>query len=117
MDSYTGACLSPVPDFDICIALGSYKPSHFLQPAASSFAQLVCADIGLDPSARALHPLPKPLLSAPTADSHQYNRGLAAVAGGFMPCASILAAEAAARTRACTGPFWHLPSGGIGKSV
>src|SRR3546814_2293516 len=76
MDSDTGACLSPVPDFDICIALGSYKPSHFLQPAASRFAQLVCADIGIDPSASALHLLPKPLLSAPTADSHKYNRGL-----------------------------------------
>src|SRR3546814_4942045 len=83
MDSDTGACLSPVPDFDICIALGSYKPSHFLQPAASRFAQLVCADIGIDPSASALHLLPKPLLSAPTADSHKYNRGLAAVVGGF----------------------------------
>src|SRR3546814_362001 len=55
MDSDRGACLSPVPDFDICIALGSYKPSHFLQPAASRFAQLVCADIGIDPSASALH--------------------------------------------------------------
>src|SRR3546814_5828858 len=52
------------------------------------------------PSASALHMLPKPLLSAPTADSHKYNRGLAAVVGGFMPGASILAAEAAARTGA-----------------
>lgn len=99
MDSDTGTCLSSVPHFDLCITLGSYKPSHFLQPGAGHFGQFVCADIGIDALGGALHLLPKPRLFAPTAASHKYNRGLVAVVGGFMPGASILAAEAAA----CSG--------------
>lgn len=100
MDSDTGACLSPVPMFDLCIALGSYKLSHLLQPAASRFHDRVCADIGIDAAGGALHLLEKPRLAAPSAASHKYNRGLVAIVGGFMAGASILAAEAAARAGA-----------------
>ncbi|MBK5264929.1 MAG: NAD(P)H-hydrate dehydratase [Alphaproteobacteria bacterium] len=100
MDSDTGACLSPVPHFDLCITLGAYKVSHFLQPGASCFAQLVCADIGIDASGGALHRLSRPNIAAPSAASHKYNRGLAAIVGGYMAGAGILAAEAAARTGA-----------------
>ncbi|HKR16871.1 NAD(P)H-hydrate dehydratase [Rhizorhapis sp.] len=100
MDSNSGKCLSPVPVFDLCITLGSYKPSHFLQPGASRFHDLVCADIGIDASGGSLHSLAKPRLQAPTADSHKYNRGLTAIVGGYMAGASILAAEAAARAGA-----------------
>jgi hydroxyethylthiazole kinase-like uncharacterized protein yjeF len=102
MDSDTGACLSPVPIFDLCISLGSYKLSHFLQPGASRFHDLVCADIGIDidASGGAVHLLEKPAIQAPSAVSHKYSRGLVAIVGGFMPGASILAAEAAARAGA-----------------
>jgi len=100
MDSDTGACLSPVPIFDLCITLGSYKLSHFLQPGASRFHDLVCAGIGIDVSGGTVHLLEKPVIQAPGADSHKYNRGLVAIVGGFMPGASILAAEAAARAGA-----------------
>lgn len=97
MDSDTGACLSPVPVFDLNIALGSYKPSHFLQPGAGRFHDLVRADIGIDCSGGALHLLGRPRIVGPTAESHKYSRGLTAIVGGYMPGASILAAEAAAR--------------------
>lgn len=100
MDSDTGACLSPVPLFDLCIALGSYKRSHFLQPGASRFRSLVCADIGIDASGGVLYLLEKPRLEGPAATAHKYSRGLAAIVGGHMPGASTLAAEAAARAGA-----------------
>lgn len=100
MDSDSGACLSPVPTFDLCIALGGYKLSHLLQPGASRFHDLVCAEIGIDASGGSLHLLEKPQIEAPTAASHKYNRGLVAIVGGFMAGASILAAEAAARAGA-----------------
>lgn len=100
MDSDTGACLSPVPVFDLCLALGSFKPSHLLQPGASRFHSLVCADIGIEASGGALHLLAKPRLQGPAATAHKYSRGLAAIVGGHMPGASTLAAEAAARAGA-----------------
>lgn len=100
MDSDAGACLSPVPVFDLCIALGSYKPTHFLQPGASRFRSLVCADIGIDASGGVLHLLEKPHLQGPAATAHKYSRGLVAIVGGHMSGASILAADAAARAGA-----------------
>lgn len=100
MDSDTGACLSPVPVFDLCITLGGYKVSHFLQPGGSRFRDLVRADIGIDCSGGALGLLERPRIAGPTPESHKYNRGLAAILGGYMPGASILAAEAAARAGA-----------------
>lgn len=100
MDSDTGACLSPVPVFDLCITLGSYKVSHFLQPGASRFHDLVCADIGIDCSGGSLHLLGRPHIQGPMAESHKYSRGLAAIVGGYMAGASILAAEAATRAGA-----------------
>lgn len=111
MDSDTGACLSPVPVFDLCIALAAYKLSHFLQPGASRFHDLVCADIGIDCSGGTLHVLGKPRIAAPTAESHKYSRGLAAIVGGYMPGASILAAEAAARAGAGYVKFLGKASG------
>jgi hydroxyethylthiazole kinase-like uncharacterized protein yjeF len=96
----TGACLSAVPHFDLCIAVGALKPAHVLRPAAGCFDRLVCADIGIGaPNART-HRLPAPDFPAPLADVHKYSRGLVAILGGAMPGATALSAAAAARSGA-----------------
>ncbi|MEJ7934925.1 NAD(P)H-hydrate dehydratase [Sphingobium sp. AN558] len=95
VDSDSGAILSPVPRFDVCIALGALKPAHLLYPAAGQAARIVCADIGI--RARGdCHRLAAPAIAAPGPDAHKYNRGLVAVVAGVMPGASLLAARAAA---------------------
>ena len=92
----TGAALSPVPHFDICIALGAWKWAHMLRPAAALWNRMVCCDIGIPvPDAR-VQRIARPHLSAPADDAHKYARGLVAVIAGEMAGASALAAEAAA---------------------
>ncbi|MDI1295407.1 MAG: NAD(P)H-hydrate epimerase, partial [bacterium] len=44
----SGALLSPVPCFDVCIALGALKPAHVLHPAAGRANRLICANIGIN---------------------------------------------------------------------
>lgn len=99
VDSDSGALLSAVPHFSICIALGALKPAHLLYPAAGHVRQLICADIGI-PASDLVHRLMPPRLTAPGPDDHKYRRGLVAVVGGTMAGASILAAQAAARSGA-----------------
>lgn len=94
-----GALLSPVPRFDVCIALGAYKPAHLLHPAAGRIGRLVLADLGIA-VASAVRRLEAPALRAPDADAHKYTRGLVAIIGGGMPGASMLAAVAAAHSGA-----------------
>ncbi|MBB3980555.1 hydroxyethylthiazole kinase-like uncharacterized protein yjeF [Sphingobium fontiphilum] len=91
----SGALLSPVPDYDLCIALGAWKPAHWLQPAAGTVRQAVLADIGIACDDR-VHALMPPRLKAPGADAHKYRRGLVAVVGGAMAGAGRLASRAAA---------------------
>lgn len=95
VDSDSGALLSAVPRFGVCIALGAFKPAHLLYPAADRFARLVRADIGIDAGSDC-HRLAAPAIAAPGPGAHKYNRGLVAIIGGAMPGASILAARAAA---------------------
>ncbi|HEX7820379.1 MAG TPA: NAD(P)H-hydrate epimerase, partial [Sphingobium sp.] len=97
VDSDTGALLSAVPRFDICLAIGVLKPAHLLYPAADSFGALLPVPIGLDAGDAACHMLTAPLLSRPASDAHKYRRGLVAIVAGRMAGASALAAEAAAR--------------------
>ena len=108
VDTDSGALLSPVPQFGICIALGALKPAHVLHPAAGSFGRLICADIGVAAGGQAQRLAP-PHLEAPTAADHKYSRGLVAVVGGSMAGAGQLAAEAAARSGA--GMVRHLVTG------
>lgn len=91
----SGALLSDVPRFGLCIALGALKPAHCLYPAADRFDRLVCTDIGI-PASSVVHRLAPPILAAPWHDSHKYTRGLVGVIGGAMAGASLLAARAAA---------------------
>jgi hydroxyethylthiazole kinase-like uncharacterized protein yjeF len=97
VESDTAALLSPVPCFDICLALGVLKPAHVLLPAAERARSLVHVPIGLDAADAPVRVLAAPRLSVPAADAHKYKRGLVAVVAGPMAGASALAAEAAAR--------------------
>lgn len=99
VDTDAGACLSPVPHFGICIALGAFKPAHLLYPAAACARRVIFADIGI-PASGIVHCLTPPRLHGPGVSEHKYGRGLVAVIGGTMPGASLLAAQAAARSGA-----------------
>jgi hydroxyethylthiazole kinase-like uncharacterized protein yjeF len=100
IDSDTGACLSPVPRFKLCIALGALKPAHLLFPSAGRFAQLYYADIGLVADRDAARMLEAPSLWPPPDNAHKYTRGLVAVLGGEMSGAAALSAYAAAASGA-----------------
>ncbi|MEJ7926560.1 NAD(P)H-hydrate dehydratase [Sphingobium sp. AN641] len=95
VDSDSGAMLSAIPRYDLCIALGAWKPAHVLYPAAGRVARPVLADIGIDTGDRVARLAP-PRIAAPGHSAHKYSRGLVAVLGGAMPGASLLAARAAA---------------------
>lgn len=99
VETDSGAFLSAVPRFGVCIALGALKPAHLLQPAAGHMARVVVADIGIGASGK-VHRLEPPRLSAPGAAAHKYRRGLVGVVGGMMPGAALLASAAAARSGA-----------------
>lgn len=87
--------LSPVPRFDLCLALGVLKPAHVLLPAADRVRSLVHLPIGLGAGRATTRTLAAPHLSAPARDAHKYTRGLVAVVAGRMAGASALAARAA----------------------
>lgn len=99
VDSDRGACLNEIAKFDITIALGAFKPSHFLEPARSKMGDLVGIDIGIAADSK-LGILPKPRLSGPTAQDHKYSRGLVAVVAGAMAGAAQLTAMAAQKSGA-----------------
>lgn len=99
VSSDDGIILSPVPAFELTIALGALKPSHLLRPAAGLMGRIVVADIGI-PVAGTLTAIARPHLPSPTADEHKYSRGLVAIVAGEMPGAARLAALGAARVGA-----------------
>lgn len=99
VDSDSGAILSPVPVYDLTIALGAWKWAHFMMPAAQYMGALEKVGIGLDVSISDAFPpvlkLTRPQLSSPAPDAHKYTRGLVAIVAGAMPGAAMLAALAA----------------------
>jgi len=94
-----GRLLSPVPDFDVTLALGAAKPAHLLQPGARCCGAVRLIDIGVTAATDAAV-LARPSLSAPGPDSHKYNRGMVVVIGGAMAGAALLASTAAMRAGA-----------------
>jgi hydroxyethylthiazole kinase-like uncharacterized protein yjeF len=92
-----GALLSPVPDYDLTVALGSLKPAHLLQPSASRCGLVAVADIGIDIPVGLTGEIARPKLAAPLPSDNKYSRGMVAVAAGEMPGAALLAAMAAQR--------------------
>jgi hydroxyethylthiazole kinase-like uncharacterized protein yjeF len=104
VETDSGALLSPVPDYDLTVALGVLKPAHLLQPAARHMGRLAVADIGLEADSR-LTDIARPDLPQPGPDDHKYSRGMAAFIEGALPGAAALAASAA--TRAGVGCVLH----------
>ncbi|NNM76258.1 NAD(P)H-hydrate dehydratase [Sphingomonas sp. ID1715] len=94
VETDTGACLSPVPAFDLTVTFGCLKPAHRLYPAAGRCGRIVTVDIGVDARSNLIE-VAQPTLAAPGPDDHKYTRGLVAVVGGAMPGAGELAATAA----------------------
>jgi hydroxyethylthiazole kinase-like uncharacterized protein yjeF len=94
-----GACLSPVPDFAVTLALGAVKPAHLLHPAAARCGSVRLIDLGIEAGGPATV-LARPSLVAPGPEDHKYSRGMVAVVAGAMPGAAALAAIAAGRAGA-----------------
>jgi hydroxyethylthiazole kinase-like uncharacterized protein yjeF len=99
VESDHGTCFNDIPGFDMTIALGAFKPSHFLEPARSKMGHLVGIDIGITADSN-LGILPKPRLSGPTSQDHKYSRGLVAIVAGAMHGAAQLTAMAAQKSGA-----------------
>ncbi|AMO71730.1 bifunctional ADP-dependent NAD(P)H-hydrate dehydratase/NAD(P)H-hydrate epimerase [Sphingorhabdus sp. M41] len=99
VESDHGKLLNDIPQFDTTIALGAFKPSHFLEPARSKMGNLVGIDIGVTADSD-LAILSKPRIAAPTSRDHKYSRGLVAVVAGAMPGAAQLTAMAAQKSGA-----------------
>lgn len=99
IETNSGALLSPVPEFDVTVALGALKPAHLLQPSASYLGRVMLDGIGVETSS-SLKLLDRPKLAVPAPGDHKYSRGYVLVAGGAMPGAASLAAHAAMRSGA-----------------
>ncbi|MEP2988930.1 MAG: NAD(P)H-hydrate dehydratase [Parasphingorhabdus sp.] len=93
-DSDTGHLLNDIPDFDMTIALGATKPSHYIEPARSKSGSVLPVNIGIDAVSDA-RVLSKPLISRPKSMDHKYTRGLVAIVAGEMHGAAKLTALAA----------------------
>ena len=106
VETDTGALLVPAEQQErarrcsLTLALGAWKPAHFLMPAAERMGRLELVDIGVTPPAAAARSLGRPPLSAPDAACHKYSRGLVVVVGGPMAGAAQLACTAALRAGA-----------------
>jgi ADP-dependent NAD(P)H-hydrate dehydratase / NAD(P)H-hydrate epimerase len=92
-----GALLGAVQRCDLTLALGAWKPAHFLMPAMDRLGETRLVEIGVDPLEHAAVVFPRPRFSPPARDAHKYTRGLVGVVAGEMPGAAILAATAAMR--------------------
>jgi ADP-dependent NAD(P)H-hydrate dehydratase / NAD(P)H-hydrate epimerase len=97
--SDSGACLTPLPHFDITVALGALKPAHILLPAAAHCGAVQLADIGIAVDT-SMTTLPRFFPQLPDADRHKYTRGQVLVIGGAMGGAGALTAAAALRAGA-----------------
>lgn len=84
-----------LPDWHLTLALGAWKPAHFLLPAAPTMGELRLVPIGVMDLPEAGRLIGRPRLAAPAADAHKYKRGLLGVVAGAMPGAALLAACAA----------------------
>lgn len=91
---------SGLPAYDLTLALGAWKYAHWLMPSAPQMGARRLVSIGVAAVDGAADLVGKPSFSAPDVDAHKYSRGLAAVLGGAMPGAGLLACEAAMRAGA-----------------
>lgn len=99
IDTDKGEILSPVSAYDLTIALGAFKPAHYLMPACALMGDLVGVDIGIN-AASPIRLLGRPSIKPPTSGDHKYTRGLVAIVAGQMPGAAKLTALAAQKSGA-----------------
>ncbi len=101
VESDSGALLNDrLPDFDVTLALGAWKFAHWRLPARAKMGSKKLVPIGVAPTPGAAECIGRPKLAPPAVDSHKYKRGLAAIVGGDMPGAALLASHAAMRAGA-----------------
>ena len=94
-ESDSGRLLNDFAPYDMTIALGAWKPAHWIMPSMARMGTRKLARIGLDIPIDAAELAPVPKLGKPAQDAHKYTRGLVGVIGGRMPGAAMLAARAA----------------------
>jgi hydroxyethylthiazole kinase-like uncharacterized protein yjeF len=109
--SDSGACLTPVPAFDVTLALGALKPAHVLLPAAARCGVVQLATLGIR-AASSIATLPAFDPPPPDPAAHKYSRGQVLVVAGPMAGAANLAAAAALRAGA-----GHVLLAGAGAAV
>lgn len=97
--SDNGMTLSDVPQFDQTIALGAFKPAHYLEPARALMGDLIGVDIGIR-SKSGTRLITRPEINAPSSTDHKYSRGLVVIVAGKMKGAAQLAALAAQKSGA-----------------
>lgn len=96
VESDLGQPLGPgLPNYNLTLALGAWKPAHFLMPAAQEMGMLRLVDIGIEHHPGGAQVVTRPQLSAPATDAHKYIRGLLGIVAGAMPGAALLSAKAA----------------------
>jgi hydroxyethylthiazole kinase-like uncharacterized protein yjeF len=96
VESDSGRLLNAgLPEYDLSVSLGAWKFAHFLMPSCAQMRALRLVGIGVEPVEGAATVVRRPSLSAPSADSHKYRRGLLGAVGGAMPGAALLACTAA----------------------
>jgi hydroxyethylthiazole kinase-like uncharacterized protein yjeF len=95
----SGAELSDVPNFDLCVTFGALKPAHRLMPSMAKCGRIVLADIGIEAQSE-WNEIGPPRLPPLDPAGHKYDRGMVECVGGAMPGAIALAATAAARAGA-----------------
>lgn len=101
VESDSGALLNDrLPQYDLTLALGAWKYAHFSMPGRAMMGSKRLVPIGVAPVEGAAELTGRPRLSPPGLESHKYKRGLAAIIGGEMPGAAVLAAQAAQRAGA-----------------
>ncbi len=99
--SDSGAALNDrLPSSDATLALGAWKFAHWAVPGRLHMGERRLVPIGVAELEGAAQLVTRPKLSAPPAHAHKYTRGLAAIVGGDMAGAALLAAQAAARSGA-----------------
>jgi hydroxyethylthiazole kinase-like uncharacterized protein yjeF len=96
VETDTGAELSIVPRFDLCVTFGALKPAHRLMPSMARCGRVVLADIGIEAESK-WNEIGPPLLPPLDPAGHKYDRGMVECVAGAMPGAIALAATAAAR--------------------
>ena len=97
----SGAVLNEgLPCYDVTLALGGWKFAHWSLPARALMGERRLVPISVEPVNAAAQLIDRPNLARPADDAHKYTRGLAAIVGGSMPGAAILAAMAAQRAGA-----------------